>query len=87
MFQGFSGATVDFMWGIRFNNEKGWFRGPQGGVPDHLSAAHEGAGRRGCAWPSTDRHPDPDTICKGVPHLPGRPAALRPRPSGATICG
>ena len=25
MFQGFSGATVDFMWGIRFNNEKGWF--------------------------------------------------------------
>ena len=25
MFQGFSGATVDFMWGIRFNNEKSWF--------------------------------------------------------------
>ena len=24
MFQGFSGATVDFMWGIRFNNEKGF---------------------------------------------------------------
>lgn len=25
MFQGFSEATVDFMWGIRFNNEKSWF--------------------------------------------------------------
>ena len=25
MFEGFSGATVDFMWGIRFNNEKSWF--------------------------------------------------------------
>jgi len=25
MFQGFSDATVDFMWGIRFNNEKTWF--------------------------------------------------------------
>lgn len=25
MFQGFSDATVDFMWGIRFNNEKSWF--------------------------------------------------------------
>lgn len=25
MFEGFSDATVDFMWGIRFNNEKGWF--------------------------------------------------------------
>ena len=25
MFQGFSDATVDFMWGIRFNNERPWF--------------------------------------------------------------
>ena len=25
MFQGFSDRTVDFLWGIRFNNEKSWF--------------------------------------------------------------
>ena len=25
MFKGFSQETVDFMWGIRFNNEKSWF--------------------------------------------------------------
>lgn len=25
MFQGFSNQTIDFMWGIRFNNEKSWF--------------------------------------------------------------
>lgn len=25
MFTGFSDATVDFLWGIRFNNERGWF--------------------------------------------------------------
>ena len=25
MFHGFSQETVDFMWGIRFNNEKSWF--------------------------------------------------------------
>ncbi|MBR3641588.1 MAG: DUF2461 domain-containing protein [Oscillibacter sp.] len=25
MFSGFTDATVDFMWGIRFNNEKAWF--------------------------------------------------------------
>lgn len=25
MFQGFSDATIDFMWGIRFNNERSWF--------------------------------------------------------------
>lgn len=25
MFEGFSQQTIDFMWGIRFNNEKSWF--------------------------------------------------------------
>lgn len=25
MFQGFSQEAVDFLWGIRFNNERGWF--------------------------------------------------------------
>ncbi len=26
MFQGFSQGTVDFLWGIRFHNERGWFQ-------------------------------------------------------------
>ena len=26
MFQGFSDATIDFMWGIRFNNDRAWFQ-------------------------------------------------------------
>ena len=79
MFQGFSGATVDFMWGIRFNNEKGWFEAhkeeylttfqrPMKALADEVYGAF------------TDRHPDLDLICKVSPHLPGRPAALRPRP-------
>lgn len=25
MFKGFSPETIDFLWGIRFNNEKSWF--------------------------------------------------------------
>ena len=25
MFRGYTQQTVDFMWGIRFNNERGWF--------------------------------------------------------------
>lgn len=25
MFQGYTQETVDFLWGIRFNNERGWF--------------------------------------------------------------
>ena len=57
MFQGFSGATVDFMWGIRFNNEKGWFEAhkeeylttfqrPMKALADEVYVAF------------TDRHPD-----------------------------
>jgi len=30
MFQGFTSETVDFMWGIRFNNERGWFESHKG---------------------------------------------------------
>ena len=26
MFQGFSDETIQFLWGIRFNNERGWFQ-------------------------------------------------------------
>ena len=63
MFQGFSGATVDFMWGIRFNNEKGWFEAhkeeylttfqrPMKALADEVYVAF------------TDRHPDLDLICK-----------------------
>ena len=25
MFTGYSGETLDFMWGIRFNNDRTWF--------------------------------------------------------------
>lgn len=25
MFNGYSGETLDFMWGIRFNNDRAWF--------------------------------------------------------------
>lgn len=36
MFQGFSQETVDFMWGIRFNNERGWFMEHKADYQDHL---------------------------------------------------
>ena len=25
MFTGFTGETLDFLWGIRFNNQRDWF--------------------------------------------------------------
>lgn len=36
MFHGFSQETVDFMWGIRFNNEKSWFDAHKREYLDHL---------------------------------------------------
>ena len=38
MFQGFSQETVDFMWGIRFNNERGWFLAHKDDYQQHLLA-------------------------------------------------
>ena len=26
MFQGYTSETLDFMWGIRFNNDRAWFQ-------------------------------------------------------------
>ena len=36
MFQGFSKETIDFMWGIRFNNEKSWFEQHKVEYQNHL---------------------------------------------------
>ena len=36
MFEGFSDSTVDFMWGIRFNNEKAWFEAHREEFKTHL---------------------------------------------------
>ena len=36
MFQGFDDTTVDFMWGIRFNNEKSWFEARRQEYQEHF---------------------------------------------------
>lgn len=36
MFQGFSQATMDFLWGISFNNERGWFLAHKQEFLDHV---------------------------------------------------
>lgn len=36
MFTGFSPQTVDFMWGIRFNNNKSWFEAHKGEYQEHF---------------------------------------------------
>lgn len=63
MFQGFSEATVDFMWGIRFNNEKSWFEQHKQEYLDTFqrpmkALCDEVYGR------FMDRHPDLDLVAK-----------------------
>lgn len=36
MFEGFSQETLDFIWGIRFNNERSWFEAHKQDYLDHL---------------------------------------------------
>ena len=46
MFQGYNQNTVDFMWGIRFNNERGWFlEHKQSYVDDFYQPTKELAGQ------------------------------------------
>ena len=63
MFQGFPPSVVDFMWGIRFNNEKGWFEAHK---EDYLTTLQRPM-KALCGEVYerfTDRHPDLDLICK-----------------------
>ena len=46
MFTGFTDETVDFMWGIRFNNERTWFEAHKETYLTQFYPAHAGAGRR-----------------------------------------
>ena len=63
MFQGFSEATVDFMWGIRFNNERSWFEAHKAEYLDTfqrpMKALCDEVYER-----FMDRHPDLDLIAK-----------------------
>ena len=46
MFQGFSQGAVDFLWGIRFNNERGWFLAHKQEYLDLLDAPLKELGRQ-----------------------------------------
>ena len=46
MFQGFSDATVDFLWGIRFNNDRGWFADHKEEYLQHLYRPMQELGRQ-----------------------------------------
>ena len=63
MFQGFSDTTIDFMWGVRFNNEKAWFEAHK---EEYLTSFYEPMKALGQElWERLDAaHPDLGLICK-----------------------
>ena len=75
-FQGFSPETVDFLWGIRLNNNRDWFLAHKAQYDQTSLSAHEGALPGGvCApfrtcptWPVSSREST------------GMPGCTRPRP-------
>ena len=63
MFQGFSGATVDFLWGIRFNNERSWFEAHKEEYQTHLLSPMKALSAE-VYDRFHDKHPDLPMVCK-----------------------
>ena len=63
MFEGFSGSTVDFLWGIRFNNEKSWFEAHKEDYRTHVQRPMKELAQT-VYTAFLDRHPDLDLVCK-----------------------
>ena len=56
MFQGFTQGTTDFLWGIRFNNERGWFLAHKEEFQTlvvQLQGQPHLSGRPAALWPGT----------------------------------
>ena len=71
MFTGFTDETVDFMWGIRFNNERAWFEAHKEIYLTHFYQPMRELGDELYDYIAAKRP-------QGDPDLPGRPAAPRP---------
>ena len=74
MFTGFTDETVDFMWGIRFNNERAWFEAHKEIYLTHFYQPMRELGDELYDYIAAGSGAHP----QGDPDLPGRPAAPRP---------
>ena len=63
MFQGFSPATYDFLWGIALNNERGWFHQHREDYVNYLYTPMKALADQ-VFDELTDRCPDRDLLCK-----------------------
>ena len=86
MFQGYSQETVDFMWGIRFNNERGWFLAHKDDYQQHLLAPTRELGQTvydglAAALPGGSTARDPTRTTCGSASAPGTRTGRAARPS------
>ena len=72
MFTGFTDATVDFLWGIRFNNERPWFEAHKETYLSELYRPMKDLGAEIYDFLSERRPED------AMMYLPGRPTAPWP---------
>ena len=76
MFTGFTDETVDFMWGIRFNNERTWFEAHKDIYLTKFYQPMKELGDEIYDFLQGER-PDYGLIRK-VTRIPGRPPSPRP---------
>ena len=77
MFQGFSQASIDFLWGISFNNERSWFQAHKQEFLDHVDTpmkelAAEVAARMGEKYPKLGLEVKVSRIYRDARRLFGR---------------
>ena len=63
MFTGFTDATVDFLWGIRFNNERPWFEAHKETYLSELYRPMKDLGAEIYEFLS-ERRPDDPMVCR-----------------------
>ncbi|MBR2484137.1 MAG: DUF2461 family protein, partial [Oscillospiraceae bacterium] len=63
MFQGFNEETIAFLWGVRFNNERGWF---EQNKPSYINNVYEPIKALGFEVfeELRTRFPDQEMLCK-----------------------
>ena len=71
MFIGFTPETIDFLWGIRMNNNRDWFLEHKKQYVSTLYEPMKALGKDLFAPFMENSGDDPE----GQPHLPGRPTA------------
>ena len=74
-FEGYTQETLDFLWGIRFNNERSWFLAHKQDYEAHLLAPTRALGEQ--VYEALHAAFPKEPFLLKLPHLSGCPTAAR----------